>query len=146
VSRAFLAALVVTLSACPAPQGDDYYPPGDDTTPGCTDDNQCGGQVCARTGECLDATEVRTVHVTWTVSGLPANNATCANVGPLEIEFYDINEFAHGYAPVPCTAGFYTIDKLPTRFYRVRMALVDTDGGGRANIDGADSATLDLPY
>jgi len=46
-------------------------------------------------------------------------------IGDLEIEFYDQNELSHGYAPVPCTAGLYTIDKLPTRFYRVRLALVD---------------------
>src|SRR4051794_28876156 len=80
VSRALLLAGITALvSACPAPQGDDYQIPGDDTTLGCTEDSQCGGRVCARTGECLDATEVRTVHVTWTVSGQPANNATCAN-------------------------------------------------------------------
>ncbi len=136
--------LLCLLAGCPAPS-DGYQIPSDDAG-SCTADSQCGNQVCARTGECLAASQVRVVHVTWTVSGKPANNATCANSPELEVEFYDAADRAHGYAPVPCTAGTYTIDKLPTRFYRVRMALIDTDGGGRGNIDPSGNATLDLPY
>lgn len=142
-------ALALLLAACqPQGAGDDYsLPPGDDVQGGCQQDGECGaGDVCARTEECLPASAVRTVHVTWTVAGQPASDAACASVGALEIEFYDTNELAHGYAPVPCAAGRYTIDKLPTRFYRVRLALVDTDGGGRADIDEQGNASLDLPY
>ena len=138
-----LGWFVVVLAGCPAP-GDSQIPP--DAAAGCVADTECGGLVCARTGECLAPSDVRTVRVTWTVQGKPANNATCASSPDLEIEFYDLNDYAHGYAPVPCVAGVYTIDKLPTRFYRVRMALIDTDGGGRANIDATGNATLDLPY
>ena len=138
--------LLGLLAGCPAQPAPQPFPDAPVEPLGCADDSQCGGEVCARTGECLPADQVRVVHVSWTVRGMPASATTCSNSPDLEIEFYDDQEFAHGYAPVPCSAGFYTIDKLPTRFYRVRMALIDTDGGGRADIDASGNATVDLPY
>jgi len=92
------------------------------------DTNDCpGDQVCARSSECLPADQIRSVHVNWSVRGQAASPTTCAPAPSLYLLFFsdDPND-AFGYEPVPCVAGLFTIDKLPTRFTGVEIG---TDGG-----------------
>src|SRR4051794_9634453 len=45
---------------------------------GCINDGECAGSVCTRDGTCQSASNVHAVHVTWTLLGSPASEATCA--------------------------------------------------------------------
>lgn len=88
----------------------------------CAQDSDCGGDVCARNGECLPASAVRSVRVMWTVRTQPANASTCGTTQNLYLMFFgfDPND-AFGFEPVPCDAGLFSIDKLPTRFTSVEI-------------------------
>src|SRR5579862_660754 len=69
---------------------------------GCESDSDCGStNVCARDGECLPASEVRVIHVSWTLQGAAASAATCTSASDLEITFGDAED-QFGFAPVPC--------------------------------------------
>ena len=162
--RLALAALL--FSACYIDSGDDgyvyedgYYGSGSgwgsgwgggsgvDTEYGCASDAECGGLVCARTRECLPASQVRAVHALWTVGGDAASATSCSLAPNLAITFSGGSGEQWGYAPVPCKAGKFTVDKFPTRFTNVQLAR-DTDySGGAYGTFGSDgNALLDLPY
>lgn len=102
----------VALAGCPAPDK-------------CELDSECGDAVCARTGECLPVSRVREVQVRWTVRGQAASAALCAEIEPLGLQFQASASDALKYEPVLCSAGLFTIDKLPTRMTQVRL-----DGAG----------------
>jgi hypothetical protein len=109
------------------------------------DTNDCpGDHVCARSSECLPADQVRSVHVNWSVRGQAASPTTCAPAPSLYLLFYsaDPND-TFGYEPVPCVAGLFTIDKLPTRFTGVEIG---ADGGfsDRAPINAQGLATFNI--
>src|SRR5439155_4231994 len=91
----------------------------------CTVDKYCGGQVCARNGECVSASTVRMVKVTWTIRGQQASATACGSTPSLELWFNSPQDY-FGYAPVPCMEGQFTIDKIPTRYDEVEL---DVDGG-----------------
>lgn len=122
--------------------------PGPGTYGYCQQDTDCGGgTVCARDGECLASSQVWTTHTHWTVNGATASDASCTNAPLLAIDFQASYGEQFGYAPVPCNAGIYTIDKIPT-WYLVVSLYRDYDGGGgaQASFDSDGNATLDLPY
>ncbi|MEZ4358968.1 MAG: hypothetical protein R3B48_02230 [Kofleriaceae bacterium] len=101
--------LAVLLAGCPA-----------DNT--CEVDADCGGEVCARSKECLPASLVHRVEVRWTIAGQAPGATTCASVEPLGIEFLRTPKDALRYEPVVCAAGLFTIDKLPTRMDEVILS------------------------
>jgi hypothetical protein len=114
---------------------------------GCQADSECGGLTCARTGECLAASEIRIVHTNWTLKGAAASDATCTKAPLLAITFTSPQGEMFGYAPVPCDAGKHTVDKLPIRFNEVQLAREnDYSGGAYGTFDATGNATLDLPY
>lgn len=107
-------------------------------------DSDCGGDVCTRNGECLAASDVWSVKVSWTIRGMPANATTCAPTPDLYLYFggtYANDTF--GYEPVPCMAGQFTIDKLPKRYTSVELG-VQGGASSYAPIDGSGHAMLDL--
>jgi hypothetical protein len=115
---------------------------------GCTSDTACGsGYVCARDGECLASTDVRIIHVSWTVKGQPASASTCATNPNLDITFLGTSGDQFGFAPVPCMEGKFTVDKMPKRYAQVSLEpdclckTADTDV-----FDSTGSATLDLSF
>jgi len=126
-------SLALALAACGPPRGD------------CEVDNDCGGDyVCARNGECLPADSVHPLRITWTVRGQIASEANCAPAPTLYLIFYgyDIND-QFGFEPVPCEAGLFTIDKLPSRFTSVELG----ERGGfvmEKPITGTGMVTFDL--
>jgi hypothetical protein len=153
------------LAGCiiePPDSGSDYPPPGGgggwgsgwgggggDTGYGCHADTECGGgYVCARNGECLAPSSVRIVRTTWTLKDQPAADATCTNAPKLAISFSTAGGTdLFGFSPVPCDAGKFTVDKLPTRFTLVSLMRAGDDTGGASgtfNVDG--NATVNLPY
>jgi hypothetical protein len=127
--RAALLSLV--LAACGGGSGATC-----DTNADCT-----GGDVCGRNGECLPASEVRTLRLTWTIGGQPASATTCANHPDLEVFFYSANDpdDSFGFSPVPCAAGVFTIDQLPARYTSAEL-----DGIEKA-ITASDELAFDLP-
>lgn len=163
--RIALAALL--LSGCiiaPPDNGPDYPPPGDGSGSGwgsgwggsggtsgygCQSDSACGtGYVCARNGDCTIASDVRIVHATWTLKTAVASDTSCVNAKSLDITFSTSGGGdMFGFAPVPCAAGKYTIDKLPLRYTTVTLARAgDYYGGDSATFDAEGNAALDLPY
>ena len=115
---------------------------------GCHSDAECGsGLVCARTYECLTASQVRVVHTLWTVGGDPASEATCTSAPDLSITFTNGASEQWGYTPVPCRAGKHTVDKFPIRFTTVQLSRAyDYSGGDFGTFDAQGNAQLDLPY
>jgi len=153
--------LACVLTGCVAEPRDDGYPSGDGgwgsgwgggggySDYGCQSDSECGGGglVCARNHECLDASLVRTVRTTWTLRGDAASEASCASAPDLAITFTNASDEMFGFAPVPCRAGKFTVDKLPWRFGEVILArATDYETGYPAGFNAAGNATIDLPY
>jgi hypothetical protein len=109
----------------------------------CKSDSDCGGDVCARNGECTAASNIRMVKVTWTVRGQQASATTCAPAPSLELYFYS-TEDTFGYEPVPCMEGQFTIDKIPLRYDQVEL---DRQGGspvGYSPIGPSSTVMFDL--
>ena len=129
-----LAVLLLLCAGCPGGGSGD-----------CTDDSDCGGtNVCARNAECLPASEVRVVRITWTIRGQPANSALCAQAPDLYLLFAgtQIND-TFGYQPVPCEAGLFVVDKLPRRFVSVEIG--EENGFSEvAAFDAQGNASFDL--
>jgi hypothetical protein len=159
-----LALLALCCSACliESPSGDDgyYSPPGNggwgsgpgggggDSDYGCHLDTECDtGSVCARDGTCATATSVRIIHVNWTVNDVAASSTSCTNAPDLAVTFSDVQGYQFGFAPVPCQAGRYTIDKMPTHYTRVQLSRAgEYSGGASGDFDATGNITLDLPY
>jgi hypothetical protein len=93
------------------------------TTPSeCTANSQCGGDVCARDGECLPASSVYAASITWTIHGAAPTDATCTFSPAFELDFLDgFGSDTFGFSPVPCPAGRFSIDLLPTRYTEVEI-------------------------
>lgn len=129
-----IAALLLICAGCPNGEDDP-----------CSVDGDCaGGRVCARTSECLAASEVRAVRVTWTIRGMPASDATCAQTPDLYVMFAGpAIQDTFGYAPVPCRAGLFTIDKFPRRFVSVEIGAENRFMETQA-LDANGNAAFDL--
>jgi hypothetical protein len=117
---------------------------------GCHQDSDCGGGstvVCARDGECLASSQVKTVHVTWTLKGAAAGAITCAASSDLDLTFAAGAGDQFGFSPVPCAEGKFTVDKLPTWYTEVELSRTgDQRGGASGLFDATGTAALDLPY
>ena len=160
-----IAVAAVLLTGCiiePPDSGNDYPPPGGgggwgsgwgggggSTDYRCHADADCGGSyACARNGECLTASAVRTVRTTWTLKDAPASDTSCASAPKLAITFTTSGTGSmFGFSPVPCDAGKFTVDKLPTAYTSVALARTGDDyGGASASFDIEGNALVDLPY
>lgn len=160
--RIAVAAVLLTGCIIEPPDSGAGYPPagggsgwgsgwgGDEGTSGfgCHQDTECGGtDVCARNGECLAPSAVRTVRTTWTLKDQAASDTTCASAPKLEITFGTTAGDLFGFAPVPCDAGKFTVDKLPARYMAVSLSRTGDDyGGATATFDVDGNALVDLPY
>ena len=158
-----IALALVLFAGCIQPQPDPGPGPdpngwgtgpggtGGNQSYGCHIDSDCGGgYVCARDGECLTSSQVRTIHVSWTVHGVAASAASCAQLPHLDISFMDNLETAgdtFGFSPVPCAEGLFTIDKMPTRFMGVELAATGNTSGAATGTFASDgTVSLDLRY
>ena len=111
---------------------------------GCERDSECGGDVCARNGECLPDSSVRSVRITWTIRGQMANATTCAPSPSLYLLFSGFEPGdTFGYEPVPCDAGLFFIDKLPSRFGAVEIGERDSFQMEKA-FDASGNVSFDL--
>jgi hypothetical protein len=131
--RRALGAAIALVAAC-----------GPSAPETCTQDSQCGGNVCARDGECLPADQVWQVKLSWTIGGAPASPTTCASSPDFYIDFYDADpRDSFGFEPVPCQQGQFTVDKLPIRFDAAELGV--TGGVSKtAIIQPNGTATFDL--
>jgi hypothetical protein len=127
----------------------------------CGSDSDCvsqlgSGYVCARDEECQLASNVRTVHITWTIAGQTAGSDTCSSSPDLELLFNEAGDlsssnYEFGFAPVPCAEGEFSIDKLPD--YYAYVGLFDSssfDGNDASGVtgtfDGSGDCALDLNF
>lgn len=102
-----------------------------ESTYDCDRDVECSiGEVCARTHECLGASAVRAVRVSWTLAGQTDVVAACESAGlaSLTITYSAPDGSTLAFAPVACALGLYMIDKLPLRFDRVELSGSAADG------------------
>jgi hypothetical protein len=147
------ALALVLLVGCVVRGSDSTVDPPDIIVPpnlGCHDDSACrDGKVCARTGACLLPSEVRAIHVSWTVSGKPASADSCAAAPNLRIDL-DSSHFPDrlAFAPVPCAEGKFSVDKAPLSINHASLVRDNGGGGVRdAMIDAVTGeASMDLPY
>ena len=115
---------------------------------GCDDRNCPSGEVCARIGGCAPADQIRAVHIYWTLSGKPANATTCDATPSLYLQISPPGSYGQGWAPVACSQGKFTIDKIPLSYTEV-----DLNQRGSSNmpqhgtIDAVTGeVTIDLPF
>jgi hypothetical protein len=128
--------LIPLLAACPA--NDPQYS-------NCSSDADCGGDVCARDGECAAAGDIRGVKVTWTLNGQMANATTCASSPDFFLEFYNSsNGYDFGYEPVPCMQGQFFIDKIPKQYTEVGLSPIAGQFTQTEPIDASNTAAFDL--
>lgn len=93
----------------------------------CESDADCGGELCARNGECASA--VLFVRAVWTVGGQPPTDASCAAHPWLRVTFEDIDyDEKLTYEPIRCTLGQITFDRMPIRFDAVEIQARDAGG------------------
>lgn len=126
--------------------------PPDGTDPrgrGCQGGLECpGDEVCARNDACLPPDQVRAVHVMWTVAGQPASVTGCAASRALRIRMNRVDGAERGvnWAPVPCEAGKFSVDRLPRSYDHVWLGRESGGGEHDAALDrSTGEATLDLP-
>jgi hypothetical protein len=96
-------------------------------TPRCESDADCGGEACARNGECTS--EIVFVRYTWNVGGLQPSEAGCAGHPWLSVTFEDLDigdELV--YTPIRCTLGQITFDRMPARYDSVVLRAEDPAG------------------
>ncbi|MGN6110722.1 MAG: hypothetical protein ACTHU0_36805 [Kofleriaceae bacterium] len=138
--RALMVAAIALLAGCPMM--------GPETGGECFVDRECAsGEICARDGQCAAPSAVREVKAVWTMHGLPANKATCADHRELYIMFEGSNPGEDlGFAPVPCENGQFFIDRLPTSYHRVEIGQEHGSGVAFGTIDAAGQAILDLQF
>jgi hypothetical protein len=109
--------------------------------------NGCGPDlVCTRDNQCLPPSEVRAVHISWTVSGAPASVTSCAAAPDLVLDLRSRSGPSFGFAPVPCAEGMFTVDRLSTDYDTVELGRASDRELQRATIDAAGHAVLNLPY
>jgi hypothetical protein len=110
----------------------------------CSSDSDCSGSVCTRDEQCTPASDVRSVKITWTVSGMPAGEQSCTGMSDLFVQLEGDSAIdTIGWAPVPCAQGQFSIDKLPTRFGIAELG-IEGGTGDRVPIDSANTAHFDL--
>jgi len=93
----------------------------------CESDADCGGESCARNGECTS--EIVFVRYTWTVGGLQPREESCAGHPWLSVTFEDRDigdELV--YTPIRCTLGQITFDRMPARYDSVVLRAEDPAG------------------
>jgi hypothetical protein len=137
--------VLLLLAGCTGSHRDDI-----DELGRCRSDTACHEDwVCARNGACYPPSEVRSVTVTWTIGGMVADPTTCGTSPDLRIAFSSGGggERDHvEFEPVPCRAGRFSIDTLPTTFTSVELGTRRGRVEQRAQLDAATgAAALDLP-
>jgi hypothetical protein len=82
----------------------------------CSSDHDCkGGDVCARTGDCLAPTALAPpITVSWTFHGGPADAAWCAQYPTMTLQLTsdngDPNLLVHD---LPCMSSGVALDRIP---------------------------------
>jgi hypothetical protein len=130
-------ALLVILAGCP----------GGNNSGECSVDTDCGNEVCARDGECLPASDVYPVKVTWTINGMPASATTCTPAPDFYINFSGFTVQTFGFLPVPCDQGQFFVDKMPRGYNAVELGAdghFDKNAGITLGTGSSGLATFDL--
>ena len=81
----------------------------------CSSDSDCGGDVCARSGECLDASDVAPpVTFSWTINGAVPNTALCAPHPIMHLVLWADDSDLSLTLAIPCAYGAgLVLDRIP---------------------------------
>ena len=137
-----MRGLLVLLAGCSASSGQPTYEPvvsqfcGPGT--GCPND-----EVCTRSNECAPTSEVRTIHVNWTVGGMAASETSCAVAQDLTLSFSG-GGHELTFEPVPCVEGKFSIDAMPTWYDQVRLGQRGRVAEGSLDDNGEVALDLNL--
>ena len=109
----------------------------------CQTDAQCGDEVCARSGECLVRSSLRSVTIKWTVNGAAADLSSCTAHPDLYVQFdgADYGDTLR-FAPVPCREGSFFVDKLPKRYVQAELG----SEGGAGDVSAIDATTAQAKF
>jgi hypothetical protein len=122
--------------------------PGTPTASCSTGAGCSAGLACARDGVCYPPSELRAVHVSWTVHGMAASTTTCNPKWVFEVAFYPSHSGVStvAFSPVPCESGRFTVDLLPKDLAEAGAG--DRHAGlARGPIDATTGeATLDIVH
>jgi hypothetical protein len=115
------------------------------TAQACIQDLDCSGELCSVFGACQPASELETVHVTWTVNGQPASMTSCGGLSNLTLQLGDVSipQLDWYTAAAPCADGAFSVSNVPTDLDTVFIYDGVTHLIGSAAIANG-SATLDL--
>jgi hypothetical protein len=116
--------------------------------PGQGEDGRCQADRDCDSGLAWAPDELRPVHINWTVGGMPASVAACDARQDLEIDFQASAEHAEphvAFSPVPCSAGRFSVDKLPASLTFVELG-ARSSLRQSATIDATGEANLDLMF
>ena len=82
----------------------------------CSSDAECGGDVCARSGECVSASDiVPPMTVRWLINGEQANTARCGPHPLMHVVLIADDGAPDLTLTAPCTLGAgLVIDRIPT--------------------------------
>jgi len=120
---------------------------GDESAERCGNKTCQPGELCTRTDECVAASEVRAIHVSWTLGGQPGNATTCTGKPDLSALIFSSLDRGHlMYSPVPCAAGMFSVDRLAIWFDLVQLGALNDAGRQGGKLDSAGNLTLDLPW
>jgi hypothetical protein len=137
----FAIGFAAVLASCGGEEGDKSGQP-------CKVDGDCGVVVCDNSSICTDMGMLRKVQVSWTINGSIPGASNCTGVARLEVEFQALDGAAFGYGPVPCTAGLFSLLKMPSKFVKAKLTAIRT-GGGDSQVTGDIGAdgfvNVDIP-
>jgi hypothetical protein len=125
----------------------------DKTGATCKVDGDCkgnvGGLVCDQASFCTDSATLQTVRARWTLKGLTPGGASCSAYSRLVVEFKSPDGATDfGFDPVPCPAGMFTINKVPSQITKARViAYLNAGGTSMADgfIDPSGNVSINVP-
>ncbi len=150
MQRVLPIVIAAGLTACGSSSGPICEQAEYDVCTSCARDQDCAtasarGEVCAGDMQCWPPSVLRTVTLSWTIGGQPANTTTCANLpSELNVSFDNsVGLMPDGIEPppVPCTAGLLVQGEVPPDLATIAILAGDHLLGKT----GSDRPTIDLP-
>ena len=116
-----------------------------DTSPGRASRTATARRTCApATASACPADQVAPIRVNWTIDGQAPTAALCANQPDWYLDFNDTYQQGFGFAPVPCMAGVFSVDKMPTRYFMVEMGVENGQSLASGQFDDQGHVLFDV--
>lgn len=130
------ALVLVALAACGGNDG--AY---------CVADADCtGGDVCARTHECLPPDQIHSVKIHWTIGGQTPSTTACSPIQELEVGYSIGSDQSTEilFAPVMCIEGAFPNDRWPIRYDTAVVIALSANGSTQGFASIPPDPTVDV--